>query len=112
MAAIYSGDAHIVRKLIYHGADPNLKRDGYPPPHIAAFFGHQDIAGSPQARKAHPNDTAERWGSVLNAALKHLDPGHASAMVAILIDGGVDVNEGAALRHRCRLRRIMGMLVL
>ena len=29
MAAIYSGDAHIVRKLIYHGADPNLECDGY-----------------------------------------------------------------------------------
>ncbi|XTI87253.1 hypothetical protein V2W45_1342115 [Cenococcum geophilum] len=29
MAAIYSGGAHIVRKLIYHGADPNLKCDGY-----------------------------------------------------------------------------------
>lgn len=29
MAAIYSGDAHIVRKLIYHGADPNLKCGGY-----------------------------------------------------------------------------------
>jgi hypothetical protein len=29
MAAIYSSDAYIVRKLIYHGADPNLKCDGY-----------------------------------------------------------------------------------
>ena len=60
MAAIYSGDAHIVRKLIYHGAGPNLKCDGYPPLHIAAFFGHQDIAKSLLARKAHPDDTAER----------------------------------------------------
>ena len=38
MAAIYSGNAHVVRKPIYHGADPNLKCDGYPPLHIAAFF--------------------------------------------------------------------------
>ncbi len=90
------GDEQIIKILTveYPEEISGFSPDGFTPLHLAAFFGHADIAFTLVDRGAEVNIRAKNPSAVtpLNSALAHRNPAVAAEIAEILIRQGADVN--------------------
>src|SRR5262245_46468341 len=94
--AAASGDVETIRDLLE--ADPGLihshTRDGWTPLHLAAHFGHKQVAEALLARGADVH--AQATNDLGTTPLLWAVMGQEMATVTLLLDHGADVNEATA----------------
>jgi ankyrin repeat protein len=82
------GHLEIVKLLLAHGADPNLREEGIAPLgaalHEAVAGGHLEVAHLLLRHGAHPNGPIESSGDCLSCAIRHENP----AMIELLASYG------------------------